>query len=161
MEVRFELADLRDPQQLAAVIDMIDHYASQPTGRREALPPEVKYRLFQELPKQQHARVLIAWNHDRPVGVAVCFLGFSTFRAKPVLNIHDLAVHAEFQGQGIGRKMLEAVKALAENEDCGAMTLEVRIDNTRARRLYDSFGFSKLMDPIATDAELFGRFALD
>ena len=33
--------------------------------------------------------VLIAFDGHKPVGIANCFLGFSTFAAKPLLNVHD------------------------------------------------------------------------
>jgi len=45
----------------------------------------------------------------------VCFRGFSTFAAAPLINVHDLAVVPGFRGQGIGRRLLEAVEMYAED----------------------------------------------
>jgi ribosomal protein S18 acetylase RimI-like enzyme len=90
------------------------------------------------------ALVLLALAGDqdeRPVGVAVCFFGLSTFRAKPLLNVHDLAVLPEHRGRGIGRALLQAAEDRARQKGCCKLTLEVRDDNTRARALYRSFGF--------------------
>ena len=47
---------------------------------------------------------------DNPVGAAVCFIGFSTFAAKPLINIHDFVVLPAARGKGVGRRLLEAVE---------------------------------------------------
>ncbi len=73
--------------------------------------------------------------------MAICFVGFSTFAGKSLINIHDFAVTAERRGQGIGRAMLECVEAKARDLACCKITLEVRHDNERARGLYKRFGF--------------------
>ncbi|MDP7573186.1 MAG: GNAT family N-acetyltransferase, partial [Myxococcota bacterium] len=78
----------------------------------------------------------------RPVGVAVCFLGFSTFQARPLLNIHDLAVLPEWRGRGVGRALLAAAEDRARQRGCCKLTLEVQDSNRRALQLYERFGFS-------------------
>src|SRR5688572_14329373 len=79
---------------------------------------------------------------EEPVGVAVCFFGFSTFNARPLLNIHDLAVLPQYRGLGAGRALLQAAEEHARREGCCKLTLEVQEDNTRARALYRRFGFA-------------------
>ena len=74
-------------------------------------------------------------------GVAVCFLGFSTFSAMPLLNIHDLAVRGEFQGTGVGGALLDSVAEKARTLGCCRVTLEVDQENPGARRLYERKGF--------------------
>ena len=37
---------------------------------------------------------------DKPVGLATTFEGFSTFAAKPLINIHDIAVLPDYRGRG-------------------------------------------------------------
>ena len=75
------------------------------------------------------------------VGFATCFLGYSTFRARPLLNIHDIAVLPEWRGKSVARGLLEAIAALGRRLDCCRITLEVREDNPRARRIYERAGF--------------------
>lgn len=43
--------------------------------------------------------VLLAFVEDEPVGVAVCFFELSTFKTRPLLNIHDLAVLPQYRGR--------------------------------------------------------------
>ncbi|MFQ5634914.1 MAG: GNAT family N-acetyltransferase, partial [Gammaproteobacteria bacterium] len=75
------------------------------------------------------------------VGAAVCFFGYSTFKARPLRNIHDLAVLPGQRGRGIGKALLAAVEARARDGGCCKLTLEVLDDNLGARRLYASLGF--------------------
>lgn len=137
-------ADLSNELHRHGFLDVLDSYAADVMGGGQALSPEVLARLPSMLAKHPGALVLLALagDHDeRPVGVAVCFFGLSTFRAKPLLNVHDLAVLPEYRGRGIGRALLQAAEDRARQKGCCKLTLEVREDNTRARALYRSFGF--------------------
>ena len=160
-EISIVLANLDDPKQAADVLAMINHYACHPMGQGKPLADEIQNRLIAGLNQQPNARVFLAYHADQPVGIAVSFLCFSTFRAKQIINIHDLAVHSDFQRRGIGRKLLAFVKHFAIEQGCGSMTLEVRADNLPARRLYDEFGFQKVGESLPSDHELFGRLPLD
>jgi ribosomal protein S18 acetylase RimI-like enzyme len=84
---------------------------------------------------------LLAFVGDEPVGAAVCFFGLSTFRARPLVNIHDLAVLPKHQGKGVGPALLAAVEDHARRRGCCKITLEVQDDNVRARNVYRRFGF--------------------
>jgi ribosomal protein S18 acetylase RimI-like enzyme len=77
-----------------------------------------------------------------PVGLAVCFLGYSTFAARPLVNIHDLIVHPNFRRRGVAAQLLAAVETRARELGCCKVTLEVRVDNAAARSLYATRGFS-------------------
>ncbi len=92
--------------------------------------------------------VLLAFTGTRPIGMAICFRGFSTFGAAALLNIHDLIVAKEFRGIGLGRRLLEEVEGLAKDLHCCKITLEVRRDNRVARALYRSCGFSSGKEPM-------------
>jgi len=103
--------------------------------------PNARANLIPGLVKHGGARVFLAYDNETPVGVAICLVGFSSFRAKPLVNIHDIAVSPEARGQGVGRQLLVAVEADARALGCAKVTLEVRSDNVRAMGLYRSVGF--------------------
>ncbi|HSQ00628.1 MAG TPA: GNAT family N-acetyltransferase [Candidatus Dormibacteraeota bacterium] len=86
--------------------------------------------------------VLLAFDEREPVGIAVCFFGFSTFQARPLLNVHDLAVVPAQRGRGIGSALLAAAESRARQAGCCKLTLEVQDDNHRARAVYTRFGFT-------------------
>ena len=56
-------------------------------------------------------------------------------------EISNVAVHPDFRGNGISRKMLEMLMREAREDGVRAFTLEVRAGNSIAIRLYESLGF--------------------
>jgi len=140
-ELTIRLADLTDPGDQQAVVELTDHYAQQETGQGRPLDDQVRQRLIPALREHGGAVVLLGWYHGRAVAIATCVLGFSTFRARPLLGIHDLAVHASVRRRGFGEAMLRAVIDHADRLGCCGVTLEVRGDNP-AKRLYERVGFS-------------------
>jgi GNAT superfamily N-acetyltransferase len=141
MNLTIRQADLSSAGDAAAIVSVIDSYANDPAGGGQPLKPDVRARLPGALRDHPTAVVFLAFVDEQPAGVAVCFEGLSTFHARPLLNIHDLAVVPERRGQGIGRALLEAVEAEAVRQGCCRLTLEVQDENRRARRVYDRFGF--------------------
>jgi len=144
MHVEIVDADFDNAAHCAGLIDVLDSYATDPVGGAEPLTAAVRERLAPALRDHPTALVLLAIAEARPVGLAVCFLGFSTFRARPLLNIHDLAVVPAWRGKGVGRRLLVAAEDRARRRGCCRLTLEVQEDNVRALGLYGSFGFSDL-----------------
>lgn len=55
-------------------------------------------------------------------------------------EIHTIGVHPEFQGRGIGRRMLNDLLDVAGPDS--VVHLEVRTDNEAAIALYTAFGFA-------------------
>lgn len=159
MSVTVRLADLATSANQAAIIELLDHYSQHKMGNGHPLPAEVKGRLIEGLRAHPMSRVFLAYDSDRPVGIAVCFIGFSTFKAKPLVNIHDLAVNESHRARGVGTQLIDAVIEFATSLGCCAITLEVRADNP-ARKLYVKKGFQTLSEPLAPDATLFGKLML-
>jgi ribosomal protein S18 acetylase RimI-like enzyme len=135
-------ADFADPVHRAGIVDVLDTYAADRIGGGTPLRPAVRERLVPALQNHPTALVLLAFASRQPIGIAVCFFGFSTFEARPLLNVHDLAVVPEHRGKGIGRALLDAAEARALCRGCCKLTLEVQDDNRRARALYERFGFA-------------------
>lgn len=134
-------ADLADAGDARAVVEVLDSYASDPRGGSEPLTAEVRSRLIPLLRGHPTTLVLLAFEGDAAVGLATGFWGISSFRARPLLNIHDLAVRPGYRGKGVGRALLTAAEARARNRGCCKLTLEVQDDNTPARTLYERYGF--------------------
>jgi ribosomal protein S18 acetylase RimI-like enzyme len=153
--IRWERGDHRQ-----ALVELLDHYARQPSGGGRPLEADVRRRLPDAFAALPGAFALLASCQERPVGLATCLTSFSTFRAAPRINIHDLVVHAEYRGRGIGRQLIAAVRDEAVRRHACAVTLEVRCDNSAARRLYAREGFEGVADPLERDAHLFGVLPL-
>jgi GNAT superfamily N-acetyltransferase len=134
------LADLARPDHQAAVVALIDAYSQDPMGEGKPLAPEVRAQLIPGLRQHPTTTIFLAYVAGQPVGIAACFLGFSTFKAKPLLNIHDLSVLPAYRGRGVGAALLAAVERRARELGCCKLTLEV-FENNRARHLYTRAGF--------------------
>jgi len=142
MPLHIDDADLSDPAHAAAILAVLDSYASDPVGGGRPLSAEVRAALLPGLRRYPTTLVLLAFDDGDPVGIAVCFFGFSTFQARPLLNVHDLAVVPGQRGRGIGRALLAAAESRARRVGCCKLTLEVQDDNHRARAVYARFGFT-------------------
>jgi len=142
-------ADLNDPEHQRAVVELVNKYAQISMIHGEPLTAEVQRDLIAGLQRHPTTIVFLAFDQDAAIGVAVCFLGFSTFAARPLINIHDLAVTAEYQGRGIGRLLLEAVEQKAQELNCCKVTLEVDENNRRARQVYAAAGFADSRPSVA------------
>jgi ribosomal protein S18 acetylase RimI-like enzyme len=134
-------ADLSDPADGAAIVQLLDAYARDPRGGGAPLPADVRERLVPGLAAHPAACAWLAFVDGVAVGVCVGFVGYSTFAARPLLNIHDLAVLPGHRGQGVGHALLAAAEQMARGAGCCKLTLEVQEDNLPARRLYARFGF--------------------
>ena len=146
-------ADLDSSADAAAILDVLESYASDPIGGGRPLAADVRERLLDGLRAHPTTLVLLAFEDGEAVGIAVCFFGFSTFQARPLLNVHDLAVVPQRRGGGIGSALLGAAEAHARERGCCKLTLEVQDDNHRARAVYARFGFTDFVlggDAVAT-----------
>lgn len=141
-EVRIVEADLDNSRDQAAIVNMINAYARDPMGDGRDLTDEVRRNLIPGLRQHPTTMIFLAYAGQEPVGIAVCFRGFSTFAARPLLNIHDLAVVPEYRRHGVGRRLLERVEARGRELGCCKLTLEVRDDNQTAQQLYWRAGFT-------------------
>jgi ribosomal protein S18 acetylase RimI-like enzyme len=139
--VQIREADLGNPRDALAVVDVLDSYASDPRGGSTPLADDARARLIPMLHAHPTSLVLLAFDGDEAVGLAIGFWGVSSFRALPLVNIHDLAVIPGRRGHGVGRALLEAVEVRARERGCCKLTLEVQEDNTPARTLYERYGF--------------------
>jgi GNAT superfamily N-acetyltransferase len=134
-------ADLSQPDHQRDVLAMTAVYAMDIMGDNAPLAPDVLERLIPGLISFPTTIIFLAYDNDAAVGIATCFLGFSTFMARPLINIHDLAVLFKYRGQGISRKLMQAVENKARELGCAKITLEVLEDNQRARHVYETAGF--------------------
>jgi ribosomal protein S18 acetylase RimI-like enzyme len=141
MNLRIRPADLADARDAESIAILLNSYAVEPVGGGRPLPHDVRERLVPALREVPRALVLLAFADDAAIGIAVCFVGFSTFRARPLLNIHDLAVLPQHRGKGVGRALLQAAEDHARRQGCCRLTLEVLESNSGAQALYRRFGF--------------------
>lgn len=139
--LRVRPADLTSSADGTAMLRLLDAYARDPLGAGAPLAAEARACLLPALRRHPGTLVLLAEVERQAVGLAICFTGFSTFKARGLLNIHDLAVLPEWRGRGIGTRLLTEVEGIARARGYCKVTLEVRADNAAAHGLYARLGF--------------------
>jgi ribosomal protein S18 acetylase RimI-like enzyme len=136
-------ADLSRAERQNALVTMLDSFMLDQDG--EPLSKQAKRDMIPGLRAHPACYVFLAYRDGSPIGFSICFLGFSTFMARPLINIHDIFVDASARGLGIGAMLLERIEAKARELNCCRITLEVREDNRVARGLYRKVGFDRVV----------------
>jgi len=137
------LCDFSNPLHSSNFIRLINLYIQDEMGGGTPHTLEKATDLIRGMADHPTAFVVFAKVNQAFAGMVVSFLNFSTFKAMPFVNVHDVIVDSAFRGMGLGRMMLESVIEIAETKGCSKITLEVRDDNTVAKGLYNSLGFDE------------------
>jgi [ribosomal protein S18]-alanine N-acetyltransferase len=83
-------------------------------------------------------RYVVAEGGDRIVGYA----GLAA--SGELADIQTIAVARDHQGTGLGGRMLTELLRAATAFECAEVMLECRVDNIRAQKLYERFGFEPI-----------------
>lgn len=129
------LSDLRDASRLMELDALVWDNRTSPSTM--AWASREKY--LQQCPP---GRQLVAGVEDELCG----YLGFASPTAmschRHVYDIH-IAVHPAYQRQGLGRRLIEAMKRLAAEQGIRKLSLRVLSTNPRAIAFYESCGFKQ------------------
>ena len=159
--MRIEKVNYSDQNHGNDLLKMLNEYALDEHGGREELSDFTKENLIQAMKSNGNTVSYLAYEGDRAIGLANCVFGFSSFAAKPLLNIHDLIVSADFRGKGVGTKLLKRVEDDARQVGCCKVTLEVLEQNYYAQKVYRNFGFEGYNLGEASNNALFWQKKLD
>lgn len=87
---------------------------------------------------QATRRYVVATDGDRLVGYA----GLAA--SGDLADVQTIAVARDHWGTGLGARLLTDLLQAATAFECAEVMLEVRVDNTRAQKLYERFGFEPI-----------------
>lgn len=102
---------------------------------KEAYPEPWTVGMFREEMRSTRSYFFLAFAHDRLVGYSGFWLVLDE------AHITSMTVAQEFRSLGYGREQLNHLFATGEEHGVKTYTLEVRVSNDRARKLYESEGF--------------------
>lgn len=88
---------------------------------------------------------LIAFLDGAPAGVALFHTRFSTWLGRPGLYLEDLYVCEAARGQGVGRRLMARLAAVALERGWGRIDFQV-LDWNPARRFYERLGLGHVGD---------------
>ena len=141
--IEFEFCDFENPAHLTALVDLLNMYMADPMGGSPQLNKLQQLRLVDGMANHPSSFVLFEIYNGTAVGLATCFINFSTFMVKPYLNIHDFFVHPDYRGKGLANNLMQELITISKERKYGKITLEVREDNHVAQGLYKSLGFEE------------------
>ena len=125
-----------DAETIAALIRELAVYEKL-GSEAKATADDLARHLFGQRPS---AEVLIAEVESHPVGFALFFATFSTFRGQPGLYLEDLFVRPEHRGRGIGKALLANLARIAIDRGCGRLEWSVLDWNAPSIAFYRSQG---------------------
>ena len=135
--MRLALLREEDLEAYRAVFDSVAREGRY-LARLEAPPLEDMRKFVRESVEKRRPRFL-AWVDEQTVGWCdVIEKQAELLRHSGVLGIGVAAPH---RGRGIGAALIERTLAEARDKGFTRIELTVRVDNPRAKRLYERFGF--------------------
>lgn len=91
--------------------------------------------LFNEMSYHSNCLYLIMYDRDLPIA----FIG--SWIKGDECHVSNIVTMPSYQRQGIGYYLLSQVERIARMNGCQYYTLEVRVSNIKAQRLYKTYGF--------------------
>ncbi len=110
------------------------------------------------------AEAVLAWRNHEPVGYALFYPVFSTFRAQTALYVEDLYVVPEMRGQSVGTLLMGYLADLARQRGWERIEWQVLDWNTPAIEFYRHLGAEPKESewvPYKLEGEAFQRLADD
>ena len=138
-------ADLAEELHQEYTTQLLNAYSMDPMGDGKPLSEATRRNLIPGLRQHPTTLVFLALCGDTPAGIAICFRGFSTFAARPLINISDYYVVPSYRGMGVGRYLMQEIERHARGTGCCKLTLEVQENNHRAKAVYAVAGFSQAL----------------
>lgn len=83
---------------------------------------------------------LMAFDGPSPIGYALFYPSFSSFRGQRGLYLEDLYISEKNRGNGIGKRLIGEIARIAAERGCERLDLLVLEWNDRAMKFYERLG---------------------
>lgn len=133
-KVSIRVATLADVSLILEFIKALAEYEKL-AHAVEATEADIRRDLFGENPR---CFCDIAEADGQPVGFALWFYNYSTFRGRAGIHLEDLFVKPEARGLGAGKALLRRLAQRCMDADLGRLEWSVLNWNTPAIEFYDS-----------------------
>ncbi len=103
-------------------------------------------RFLADVANSGYSFLFVAAEGDRTVGFISGELrqGSPTFLPKTWASVDDVFVEPEYRNRGMGRALLQSVKAWAQERGADGISLQVAAANSRGRKFYEKLGFREI-----------------
>ena len=123
-----------------------EHTSHDPIYATSPGAEKVMRRFLADLTSSSHTFLFVAEYGGRTVGFASGELRESSpaFRPKTWASVDDVFVEPDYRNLGVGRALIESVKAWAKERGTDGVSLQVAAANKRARKFYEELGFREV-----------------
>jgi ribosomal protein S18 acetylase RimI-like enzyme len=127
------------PDNVPVVVELIREFAAYENLIKfcEVTEEQLDKALFED---DAVVSGLLAWHRDVPVGYAIFYPNFASFRGQRGLYIEDIFVKAEYRKQGLGEMMIREIARLAAARGFERIDFLVLDWNTPAVNFYKKLG---------------------
>ena len=136
MSISIQRATPRDAPTLLALIRALAEYEQEPEAV-ELSEAELQQQLSAEEPPFQC--FIAKAGAEKPLGFALFFFSYSTWRGRSGVYLEDLFVVPEARRMGVGRALLQALIAVGRARGCARLEWSVLDWNEPAIRFYQDF----------------------
>lgn len=134
----FREASPSDVEALLGLYELLEFEPAQSLGLEAA-----RVR-FEEYRKYPNYRIYVAELGEAIVGTfALIIIDSMAHSGKPFAVVEDVVVSQDFQGQGIGKRMMEFAMYRCKEFGCYKLTLSSHLKRQQAHSFYESLGFEK------------------
>ncbi|PAE23239.1 MULTISPECIES: GNAT family N-acetyltransferase [Bacillaceae] len=130
-------ASLDDLEGVSALFNLYRVFYKQ-AANTEAAAGYIKERLT-----KQDSVIFVVRNEGKYLGFTQLYPTFSSISMKKAWILNDLYVDAEARKQGIGEKLIDKAKVLADETGAVSIILSTAPDNSSAQSLYEKMGFKR------------------
>ena len=125
-----------------AIHEMVVALAGE-IGKADAVTSEPEAIRRHGFGAERAFEALIAERDGRPVGLALYFYEFSTWRGRRGVYLQDLFVAKEVRASGVGKRLVAALAERAAGRGADYMKLAVEATNHSAAMFYKGLGFEE------------------
>ena len=100
-------------------------------------------KVFAILARSKESSVLIAEQHEKPVGVLIGSYHLDVDWEGKIARLQAIITDEKHRNRGVGRKLLCHFLTQTKENNCRAITLRVNQKNEGARLFYEKLNFSK------------------
>lgn len=144
------------PENTEAITQMLNEmdtfYGASDLEPSERRASNIHEALFSGQPA---THLLLAWDGDRPVGLASYAFLWPASGSSRSIYLKELYVTGDHRGAGVGRLLMDRLREIAEKNACDRVEWTTDVDNLRAQQFYKRLGFEP------NPAKLFYRLELD
>ena len=133
--------DLNNNIHCSALLRLLNEYMLDDMGIGEPMPEDLGPKIIKGLKNHSAYFGFFVLIGNDFAALANCNLNYSTWKAKPLVNIHDFIVLPNFRKLGVGMFLLNEIAKYASEKGYCRINLEVRHDNYKAQNLYKKAGF--------------------